>query len=63
MNIKNEIINELDSRIKKLEQHRGKDSDYHGNEFKNLNASLSNVLGVTLKKELEDIKKFVQRLS
>lgn len=55
MNMKREIISELDSRIKKLEKHEAKESD---NEFKNLNGALSSVIGVTLKKELEDIKDF-----
>ncbi len=61
--LKKEILTELDSRIERLKQHDDhrmeQDDD---NQYTQLNHALSRVIGVSLCKELEDVRQFVDQL-
>ena len=60
--IKNEIIQELDSRIQRLKAHRFDPLETTGNQYQELNQALSKVISVPLTKELVDVKAFVMQL-
>ena len=68
-NLKREILNELDSRISRLKEHKNDDKSGFGgnhgdqdNQYEQLNHSLSRVIGVSLEKELENLRDFVEEL-
>ena len=61
-NFKQEILNELDSRIDRLKEHEHDDKPTDGNQYDQLNHALSRVIGVSLEKELEDLRGFVEEL-
>ena len=60
--MKDQVLELLNSRIDRLEQHQRDRKPDHGNEYENLNHSLSRVIGSSLKKELEDLRDCVQGL-
>lgn len=60
--VKKEILTELDSRIERLREHAHDDKPTDGNQYEQLNHALSRVIGVSLEKELEDLRGFVQEL-
>lgn len=60
--IREQIIEELDSRINRLEEHQYEEIVVTGNQYEELNQALSKVIGAPLIKELDSIKSFVQEL-
>ncbi|NLP31182.1 MAG: hypothetical protein GX363_08645 [Clostridiales bacterium] len=60
--IKERIIEELDSRIERLRDHQYKEIVVTGNQYEELNQALSKVIGAPLLTELESIKDFVEKL-
>lgn len=63
------MLEELDSRIGRLQAHKNDDKTCccgnHGdqdNQYEQLNHSLSRVIGVSLEKELESLRSFVEEL-
>lgn len=60
--IKQQIIDELDSRIHRLQEHQNREIIVTGNQYEELNQALSKVIGAPLLKELDSIKSFVQSL-
>lgn len=62
MDTKKVILNELSSRIERLEEHADTIKGNNGNQFEALNHSVSKVIGAALTKELEDVRDFVQKL-
>lgn len=61
--IKSRLINELDSRIARLQRHQEcEDVVQSENPYEQMNEVMSKAIGLPLKKELEDIKRFVQKL-
>jgi len=63
LSIKQQIIKELDSRIRRLDEHRTTATEPTENQYDELNQALSRVIGASLYHELEDIKGFVEKLS
>lgn len=62
MEIREVILDELDSRLERLKKHQGSDKHREDNEYADLNCALSRVIGSTLTSEIEDIKHFVEQL-
>lgn len=62
MDIKKEVLAELDSRIHRLEEHREDEKPNDGNQYAEMNHAISRVIGVALEKELEDLRSFVREL-
>ncbi len=62
MDIKQQVLQEIDDRLQRLEQHRGDRITVTGNQYEELNQALSKVIGVPLIEELNDLKAFVQGL-
>lgn len=62
MDMKQKIIGELDSRIKKLDAHREDQTRSTDNQYGELNQAVSRVIGAALYHELEDVREFVDRL-
>ncbi|MGI6728321.1 MAG: hypothetical protein ACOX4P_07225 [Anaerovoracaceae bacterium] len=60
--IREQIIEELDSRINRLREHQYEEIVVTGNQYEELNQALSKVIGAPLIKELDSIKSFVQEL-
>lgn len=60
MDIKQQILSELDSRIARIEEHADDEKDAGDNEYAKMNHALSKVIGATLKTEMEDLKDFVK---
>lgn len=58
--VKKNIIDEINSRIKRLEAHEDDEIMITGNQYDELNQALSKVIGKSLKKELESIKEFIE---
>lgn len=61
--IKQKVIAELNQRIEKLESHKDDPvfSDTN-NQYEELNQALAKAIGVPLRKELTDLRNFVQEL-
>ncbi|HIT18220.1 MAG TPA: hypothetical protein IAB57_01235 [Candidatus Fimivivens faecavium] len=62
MDIRQDVLNELDSRIGRLRKHRDDWKDDNGNEYEKLNHAVSTVLSVSLEKELLSVREFVNGL-
>lgn len=62
MELKQQIIGELNSRIQRLEEHRDDPKGGEENQYEKLNHAVSAVIGASLQKELEDIRSFVEKL-
>lgn len=62
MDVKQEILSEITGRIDRLEEHAGDEKPSEGNEYAQLNHALSDVIGTSLRKELESLREFVQEL-
>lgn len=62
MDLKQEILSELDSRITRLHRHQPEEKPQEENPYAALNQALSGVIGDSLEKELEDLRGFVQSL-
>lgn len=61
--IKQQIIQELDKRIRLLEEHQDDVKPIiTGNQYEELNHALSKVISVPLLGELNSVKEFVQEL-
>lgn len=60
--IKQEILDELDDRIERLQNHAKDDKPSDGNQYEQLNHALSRVIGVSLEKELTNLRDFVEEL-
>ena len=60
--VKREIIDELDSRIERLQNHAKDHKETDGNQYEQLNHALSRVIGVSLEQELESLRDFVEEL-
>ncbi len=61
--IKQEIIQELNSRIERLKSHDDhRVSQQEDNQYAQLNHAVSRIIGVSLCKELEDVRQFVNEL-
>lgn len=63
MSVKQQILNELETRIRRLEEHRNDHIHVAENQYEELNQALSHVIGVPLLRELTDLHDFVQNLS
>ncbi|RGB67285.1 MULTISPECIES: hypothetical protein [Oscillospiraceae] len=59
--IKQKILDELDSRISRLEEHEN-DEKPADNQYSELNHALSHAIGRPLMTELRDVRDFVERL-
>ena len=57
--LKKQIIDELDKRIKDLEEHRYDEIIVTGNQYDELNQVLAKIIGVPLLKELQDVRDYV----
>lgn len=60
--IKEEIINELDRRIDNLAEHQYDQIEVTGDQFGELNQAFKKVIGIPLRKELESVKEFINKL-
>ena len=61
-NMKQQVLQEIDSRLKRPEEHQNDRIHITGNQYEELNQALSKVIGVPLMEELKDLKSFVQSL-
>ncbi len=61
-NIKQTILQELDSRISRLAAHEDDPIVPEDNQYGVMNQALSKTIGVPLRKELEDVRRFVEKL-
>lgn len=62
MDVKKQVLSELDSRLDRLNNHRDDRKPDHGNQFEQLNHAVSDVIGASLTKELENLRDFVNGL-
>lgn len=62
MSVKQQVLQELETRIRRLEEHRDDQVHLAGNQYEELNQALSHVIGVPLLQELTDLHEFVQNL-
>ncbi len=60
--VKQEVLEELDRRIKLLKEHQFDEIMITGNQYEELNEALSKVIGAPLTGELESMKEFVSKL-
>ncbi len=60
--IKSQTLNEIESRITRLKEHEDDKIILTGNQYDELNQSLSKVIGVALLGELEGLKSFIEKL-
>jgi hypothetical protein len=60
--IKSQVIQKIDSRIAELEEHQYDEIEINGNQYSELNQAISKVIGVPLRKELSNLKNFVEKL-
>lgn len=60
MTLKQEILEELDSRILRLENHKDDYKPSHDNQFEEMNHAVSKVIGQALLKEIKSIREFVE---
>ncbi len=63
MDIKNSIINEIDNRLKKLEEHKDDVKIENDNPYSEVTHALSKVIGYSLAGELRSIKEYINKLS
>ena len=56
---KQQVLDELDKRIKDLQEHRYDEIIITGNQYDELNQMLAKIIGVPLLKELQDVRDFV----
>jgi hypothetical protein len=56
---KQQVLDELDKRIKDLQEHRYDEIIITGNQYDELNQVLAKIIGVPLLKELQDVRDFV----
>lgn len=61
MELKQELLQELDSRIQRLQEHEEDEKDSDGNQYRQLNHALSAVIGTSLKKELQDLRNLIEQ--
>lgn len=59
--IKQQILQELDSRIGRLDRH-AQDEKPADNPYSELNHALSHAIGESLRGELSDVREFVEKL-
>ncbi|MGI6199431.1 MAG: hypothetical protein ACOYJA_01530 [Christensenellales bacterium] len=59
MDLKQQIITELDSRLERLRAHQNDAIEITGNPYEELNQALSKVIGAPLVSELEDLRGFI----
>ena len=62
MSVKQQVLQELETRIQRLEEHRDDQIHLADNQYEELNQAISHVIGVPLLKELTDLHEFVQNL-
>lgn len=60
--VKKQIISEIDSRIKRLNEHKDDKIIDRGNQYDELNQALSKIIGMPLIKELESLKEYVETI-
>lgn len=60
--VKSAVLQELDSRIDRLEEHEDDRKEENGNPYEEMNHALSHVIGHSLSKELNDLREFVEGL-
>ncbi len=63
MDIKNSIINEIDDRLRRLEEHKDDIKEENDNPYSEVTHALSKVIGYALAGELRSIKEYVNKLS
>lgn len=63
MDIKSSIINEIDSRLEKLAEHKYDEKKESDNPYSEVTHALSKVIGYALAGELRSIKEYVEKLS
>ncbi len=63
MDIKASIINEIDSRLEKLSEHKDDEKKETDNPYSEVTHALSKVIGYALAGELRSIKEYVEKLS
>ena len=63
MDIKASIINEIDSRLEKLQEHKNDKKHESDNPYSEVTHALSKVIGYALAGELRSIKEYVEKLS
>ncbi|HIZ56164.1 MAG TPA: hypothetical protein H9671_08195 [Firmicutes bacterium] len=61
-NLKQQIVDEIDSRIQRLDAHRNDQIVISGNQYDELNQVLSKVINTPLRDELDSLKKFICKL-
>ena len=62
MSVKQQVLQELETRIRRLEEHRDDQVHLADNQYEELNQALSHVIGGPLLQELTDLHEFVQNL-
>lgn len=62
MDIKREILNEIESRMYRLREYRDEEIKMTGNQYEELNQALSKVINVSLTKELHDLHDYITEL-
>ncbi len=62
MDMKSQIIDELDRRVDLLTKSQNKQIKVTGNQYEELNQAIGKVIGAPLIGELKDIRTFVQKL-
>lgn len=60
--VKQQVLKELDTRIAALQEHEDDEVVETDNQYEVLNQAIKKVIGVPLRKELEDLKTFVSGL-
>ena len=63
MDIKSNIINEIDSRLERLAEHKDDVKENGDNPYSEVTHALSKVIGYALAGELRSIKEYVEKLS
>ena len=63
MDIRSNIINEIDSRLERLENHKDDEKTETDNPYSEVTHALSKVIGYALAGELRSIKEYVEKLS
>lgn len=59
MDLKQNILAELDSRLERLRAHQNDAIEITGNPYEELNQALSKVIGAPLVSELEDLRSYI----
>ncbi|MDY4191658.1 MAG: hypothetical protein SOX72_05515 [Oscillospiraceae bacterium] len=62
MELKQEILEEINNRLQRLEEHRDDKKGGEENPYERLNHAISAVIGNSLAKELIDLRSFIQEL-